>query len=102
MFLCCGGVMTTLSMPDISLQPDGPADGLRRMAAAVRVQFTWWGVHKTLTAQQKEEVSATYGADTQFLTAGKKLVDVRHEAFRRLTSLRTSIVKFWKGISLPY
>ncbi len=94
--------MTTLTVPSIALEPDSPADRLRRTAAAVRVHFTWWGVHKTLTAQQKEEVGATCGADTRFLTAGKRLVDVRHEAFRRLTSLRSSTVKFWKGISLPY
>ena len=58
---------------------------LCRPAAAVRVHFTWWGVHRTLTARQKEEVGVTYDADARFLTAGKKLVDTRHEAFRRLT-----------------
>jgi hypothetical protein len=94
--------MSTVSNADIPLNGDSPAQRLRRVAAAVRVHFTWWGVHKTLTSQQKEEVSATYGADIRFLTAGKKLVDVRHEAFRKLTSLRTRIVQYWKGSSLPY
>src|SRR5437588_5352220 len=94
--------MSTLTLADIPLDTATPAQRLRRTAAAVRVHFTWWGVHKTLTAQQKEEVSASYGADMRFLTAGKKLVNVRHDAFRKLTSLRSSIVKFWKGMSLPY
>jgi len=79
-----------------------PAQLLRQAAAAVRVHFTWWGVHRTLTAQQKEEVGLTYDADARFLTAGKKLVDVRHEAFRRLTALRTRIVSYWRGLTLPY
>jgi hypothetical protein len=62
----------------------------------------WWGVHRALTAQQKEEVSAGYAADSRFLTAGKKLVDTRHEAIRRLSSIKTRIINYWRGISLPY
>jgi hypothetical protein len=72
------------------------------MAAAVRVHFTWWGVHRTLTAQQKEEMGDAYAADARFLTAGKKIIDVRHEAFRRLTSIRSRIVSYWRALSLPY
>ena len=77
--------MSTIAVSSIPLS-DNPAQRLRRIAAAVRVHFTWWGVHKTLTAQQKEEVGHTYAADARFLTAGKKLIDTRHEAFRKLTS----------------
>src|SRR5436305_14842966 len=94
--------MTTLAVSDIPLDSPSPAQRLRRTAAAVRVHFTWWGVHKTLTAQQKEEVGDTYGADARFLTAGKKIIDVRHEAFRRLTSIRTRIINYWRGLTLPY
>jgi hypothetical protein len=94
--------MSTITVSDIPLDATSPAQRLRRMAAAVRVHFTWWGVHRTLTAQQKEEVGLTYDADSRFITAGKKLVDVRHEAFRRLTSLRTRIVNDWRGLTLPY
>jgi hypothetical protein len=72
------------------------------MAAAVRVAFTWWGVHKALTAQQKDEVCEAAGADARLLSAGKKILDVRHEAFRRLTSVRTRIVNHWRGLTLPY
>jgi hypothetical protein len=94
--------MTTLTVSDIPLLADSPAQRLRRTAAAVRVHFTWWGVHRTLTAAQKEEVGDNYGADARLLSAGKKIVDVRHEAFRRLTSIRTRCVNFWRGLTLPY
>lgn len=94
--------MTTLTIPETPLEAASPAQRLRRLAAAVRVHFTWWGVHKTLTAQQKEEVGATYAADARFLTAGKKLIDTRHQAFRQLTSLRTRISKYWRDLTLPY
>src|SRR5579859_1787081 len=94
--------MTAMTLSDFPLDTSTPAQRLRRTAAAVRVHFTWWGTHKTLTAQQKEEVGGAYGADARFLTAGKKLIDTRHEAFRRLTSIRTRAVNYWRGLTLPY
>jgi hypothetical protein len=94
--------MSTLSVANIPLEAESPAQRLRRTAAAVRVLLHWWGVHRALTAQQKEEFGAVTSADARFLTAGKKLVDTRHEAFRRLTSIRTRITNYWRGISLPY
>ena len=94
--------MSALTASDLPLQADSPAQRLRRLAAAVRVHFTWWGVHRTLTARQKEEVGDAYGADARLLSAGKKIIDVRQEPFRRLTSLRTQIVSAWRGRTLPY
>jgi hypothetical protein len=94
--------MSTITVADIPLSADTPAQRLRRTAAAVRVHFTWWGVHRTLTAQQKEEVGLAYAADARLLTAGKRLLDTRHEAFRRLTSIRTRTIHYWRGVSLPY
>ena len=94
--------MSTLSVATIPLEAGSPAQRLRRLAAAVRVPFTWWGTHRTLTAQQKEEVGAACAADARLLTAGKRLVDTRHQAFRRLTSVRSRITSYWRGVSLPY
>lgn len=81
--------MSTIVVNDIPLSADRPAQRLRRMAAAVRVHLRWWGTHKTLTPQQKEEVGTAYAADVRFLTAGKRIIDVRHAAFRKLTAIRT-------------
>ena len=94
--------MTTLTVSDIQLDNDNPAQRLRRTAAAVRVSLHWWGVHRALTTQQKEEFGSVTSADARFLTAGKKLIDVRHEAFRRLTGIKTRIGNYWRGVSLPY
>lgn len=94
--------MTTLTDSDIPLDTASPAQRLRRLAAAVRVHFTWLGVQKALTVQQKEAMGAAYSADTRLLTAGKKLIDTRHEAFRQLTSLRHRIGRFWRSLTLPY
>ncbi|MBL8795479.1 MAG: hypothetical protein JNM56_16360 [Planctomycetia bacterium] len=94
--------MSQVIATSIPLDNDHPARRLRRLAAAVRVHFTWWGVRRALTAQQKEEIGVACAADSRLLTAGKKLVDVRHEAFRRLTSLRTRIGQYWRSVTLPY
>src|SRR3954471_360239 len=94
--------MTALAVADIPLTAESPAQRLRRTAAAVRVHFKWWGTHRTLTAPQKEEVGLTYSADAKLLTAGKRLVDIRHERFRALTRLKSRIVSFWRGLTLPY
>ncbi len=94
--------MSTLTVSDIPLSAESPAQRLRRTAAAVRVMLHWWGGHRALTPQQREEIGSVTSADSRFLTAGKKLVDVRHEAFRRLTSIRTRLSNYWRGITLPY
>jgi hypothetical protein len=94
--------MSTLTTPEIPLAGDSPAQRLRRTAAAVRLHFTWFGVHKTLSAQQKEEVGSAYHADARLLSAGKKILDTRHEAFRRLTSVKTRATNYWRGLTLPY
>src|ERR1700730_6068973 len=101
-FTVQGASLSPLTVSDIRLSEGSPAEHLRRTAAAVRVHLRWWGTHKTLTSQQKEEVGLAYAADARFLTAGKKLIDVRHEAFRRLTSVRTRIKRHWRRSTLPY
>ncbi len=94
--------MSTLTVADIPLGGENPAHRLRRIAAAVRVRLRWWGVHRALTAQQKEEMGAVASADARLLTAGKKLIDSRHEAVRRLASVRTRLGNYWRGLTLPY
>jgi hypothetical protein len=94
--------VSTLTVSDIALDTTNAAQRLRRTAAAVRVALRWWGTHRALTTQQKEELGAAASADTRFLTAGKRLIDPRHEAVRRLTAVRTRIGNYWRGISLPY
>jgi hypothetical protein len=94
--------VSTLSVSSFPLDGTSPAQRLRRTAAAVRVSLRWWGIHRALTTQQKEELGAAAAADTRLLTAGKRLIDTRHEAVRGLTAVRTRIGQFWRGVSLPY
>lgn len=75
---------------------------LRANFAAARVSFTWLGVRKTLSPDQKAQAAETFGAEGQFLSAAKKLLDTRNEAFQAVSSVRAQIVSYWKSLSLPY
>ena len=79
-----------------------PAQRLRLTMAAVRVAFTWFGVQKSLTREQKAQAAETFDAEGQFLSATKKLIDTTHPAFRAVTSVRGQIEAFWKSQSLPF
>jgi hypothetical protein len=79
-----------------------PAERLRTTMAAMRLSFTWFGVRKTLTNEQKAQAAESFGAEGEFLSAGKKLLDTRHEKFKAVTAIRNRAVQAWKGISLPY
>jgi hypothetical protein len=70
--------------------------------AACRVSFTWWGTQKTLTSDQRARAAEAFDAEGQFLSAGKKLVDTKHRAFRAVTAIRTKINDCWKLSSLPF
>jgi hypothetical protein len=78
------------------------AQRMRATMAAVRVSFTWLGTRKTLTPEQKSQAADTFGAEGAFLSAGKKLLDTRHPAFKAVSGVRGRALSYWKGISLPY
>jgi len=86
----------------LSTAPASPAQVLQATTAAVRVSFTWFGVRKTLTPTQKAQAAETFGAEGQYLSASKKLLDTALPAFRAVTSIRNRIVSYWRGMSLPY
>jgi hypothetical protein len=70
--------------------------------AAARVAFCWFGVRKTLTPEQKAQAADTFGAEGQYLSAGKKLLNTRHPAFLAVTNVRHQLVATWQSMSLPY
>lgn len=90
-----------LDLPE-SANRNSSANRLRTTMAAVRVMFTWLGSRKTLTQEQKSQAADTFGAERAFLSAGKKLLDTSHPAFKAVTAVRHRVIAFWKGISLPY
>ena len=91
----------TISRRDTSAPAD-IAEHLQATTAAVRVSFTWFGVRKTLTPDQKARAADTFGAEGEYLSAAKKLLDTRHPAFKAVTAVRTRVLSHWRGVTLPY
>ncbi len=77
-------------------------DQLRDSSAAVRLSFTWMGVRRTLTPHQRAVAADSFGAEGDFLSAGKKLLDTKHPKFKALTAIRGEAVSMWKSLSLPW
>src|SRR5579872_2179967 len=94
--------MTTLLEDPVVDTTESSGRRLRAATAAVRLAFTWFGTRKTLTPEQKAQAADTFGAEGNFLSAGKKLIDTKHPAFKTVTGVRGRIVSYWRGISLPY
>jgi hypothetical protein len=94
--------MTTLLDEPVPQRTESSGERLRASTAAIRLSFTWFGTRKTLTPQQKAQAADTFGAEGEFLSAGKKLIDTKDPAFKAVTSVRGRIVSYWRGISLPY
>src|SRR3954471_16011422 len=78
------------------------ADELRASMAAVRLAFTWLGVRRTLTHEQRSQAADTFGAEEDYVSAAKKLLDTSHPAFRAVTAVRSRIVHFWRSRSAPF
>lgn len=78
------------------------SDRLRSTMAAARLSFNWLGVRKSLSNSQKDQAANSFGAEGKFLSAGKKLLDTSHPAFKAVTAIRGRSVAYWKGISLPF
>ncbi|WP_040351595.1 hypothetical protein [Blastopirellula marina] len=75
---------------------------LQSTMAAARLSFTWLGVRKSLSSHQRDQAADSFGAEGKFLSAGKKLLDTSHPAFKAVTAIRGQALHYWKGMSLPF
>ncbi len=79
-----------------------PARRLQATMAATKISFTWFGVRKALSTAQKEQAADSFAAEAKFLSAAKKLLDTRHDAYQAVTAVRGRVLAYWKALTLPY
>jgi hypothetical protein len=79
-----------------------PAQRLRVTTAAVRVSLKWLGVRRALSPEQRSRAAEPFHAEGDFISAGKKLLDTSHPAYRAVTGVRGNITRYWKSVTLPY
>src|SRR3954451_24631051 len=78
------------------------AQRLRGSMTACRVHFTWLGLRRTLTPEQKARAADAFQASGRYLSAGKQLLATRHPAVRKVTGVKSSIRQFWLGLTIAY
>src|SRR5207342_70755 len=79
-----------------------PAQWLRETAAAVRISFTWFGVRKSLTNEQKNQAAESFGAEGDYLSARKKLLDTKHASYKEVTGVRGKVSAYWRSLTVPF
>ncbi len=79
-----------------------PAERVRQTFAACRLKFAWLGTTKSLSSEQKTQAAESFGAEGKAISAGKRLIDTKHEAYKTLTSLKSQITRYWKENSLAF
>ncbi len=79
-----------------------PAQRLRTTMAGVRISISWLGVRKSLSREQQSQAAHAFGAEGDYVSAAKKLLDTSHPTFKAVTAVRHRIVSLFKGMSLPY
>ncbi|MEZ5945089.1 MAG: hypothetical protein R3C18_27190 [Planctomycetaceae bacterium] len=94
--------MTPTSTTQPPTHCTSPANRMRATMCATRVSFTWLGTRKTLSTAQKALAAESFGAEGEFLSAGKKLLDTKHARFKAVTSVRNRTRSYWTSLSLPY
>ena len=94
--------MTSVLEEPRSPSASAASDRLRAAMTAARLSFNWLGVRKSLSSSQKDQAADSFGAEGKYLSAGKKLLDTSHPAFKAVTAVRSQAVAYWKGISLPF
>ena len=75
---------------------------LRQDFSACRLRFTWPGTTRALSDEQKAMAAAPFDASSDAVTAGKRLWDTKHPAYRIVTALRSEITTYWKYATVPY
>jgi len=94
--------MTTLVDSPPAQSRSDPSARLRATMAAVKLSITWLGIRKTLSPEQRAQAAERFGAAGEYLSAGKKLLDTRHPAFRSVTQVRHQVQAYWRTTTLPY
>ena len=85
-----------------AVSPSAASQRMRDTMAAAKLSFMWLGVRKSLTVEQKNQAADSFGAEGKFLSAGKKLLDTSHPAFKAVTAIKGRCLSYWRAVSLPY
>jgi hypothetical protein len=75
---------------------------MRQTMGAVKVSFSWMGTRRSLNEGQTRQAANQFDADANLLSAYKKLIDTSHPAFKAVNAIKSQVVSYWRGMTLPY
>lgn len=78
------------------------AQNLRHQTAAVRLMRSRFGTRKALTADQKSTIAESFCAESDFLSASKKLIDTNDEAYKAVTQTISRAQAYWQTMTIPF
>jgi hypothetical protein len=78
------------------------ARDIRESMGAVKVSFSWLGTRRSLSDAQTRQAATQFDADAELVSAYKKLIDTKHPAFKAVNQVKSQVVNYWRGITMPY
>lgn len=78
------------------------AQRLREESMAVRLSRSQMGATKRVREEQKDQMAGLFDAEGSRLSAGKKLLNKRHEKYLQVTNLLNRAKETWVARTLPY
>lgn len=101
--------MSTAEMatPALPVTTDGSdirsyAEQLRQETVGIKFQSTVLGTTRQMNDAQKRQVAALFGADPDYVSGRKKLLNTRHKAWRSVVSVIGSAHRIWKASTYPW
>jgi hypothetical protein len=75
---------------------------LRQQTVAVKLAKSKFGLNKRLNADQLQRTAEEFNADRHFVSATKKLLNQKDEAYQNVTSRLTLATVLWRTSTVPY
>jgi hypothetical protein len=82
--------------------PDSFIGRLKRETAAVRLQYKKFGTRRALIPDQVYRAARVFGANQQFLSAGKRILNTKDPVWIAATGAIGRARLYWRTMTVPY
>lgn len=94
-----------LDQSELALQAEEDAlfaRRLRQQTAAVRLMHSKLGVRRALSRDQVKTAAEAFHADGELLSASRRILDTKDEAYRAVTSTLSRARAYWRTMTVPF
>lgn len=78
------------------------SDQLRAETSAVRLKTRKLGLRRRLDEPTEQQAASVFGADAEYISASKKLLDNRDQRYKHVTGVLSRAKAYWKAMTVPY